>query len=250
MRGGADEDVSETDRKNERRITMQNVITMRADLLYSLSWTAKKGSDGNPKQKEKDKFYGWCGKNEVPFEFEKGKMYHIPYGRPAAQGEYIGYGVSIPDFLEAANNVNSVFYQKRGKQEQKDNMIKTSTYYAMDCSTFVSLCWDLPERKKTTEWSELNVTDLGVCEPDKIKTIEPGDALNRAGHHIALVTRIENGIIEITEMTPPQMLRTYYTIDKSSPINNYQCFSESEFCKGTYTIYRYNNRGRIKPFSI
>lgn len=85
---------------------MHHAITERADLLYSLSWTAKK------------QVAGWKGKKI----FQKGKLYHIPYGRLIHHGAYIGYGVSIEEFLSATNSEDSIFYQKRsGKGTDPEN---------------------------------------------------------------------------------------------------------------------------------
>ena len=107
--------------------TSQNNIVARADYMYGLTWTCQQTVSG------------WRGN----YTFTKGNTYHVPYGQPIDSGKYIGFGVSIDDFLKAANTKGSVFYTTRSAYGSAK-----SVYYANDCSAFVSWCWGI-DRKTT-----------------------------------------------------------------------------------------------------
>lgn len=209
---------------------MLSAITKRADALYAMKWTAQKN------------IKGWKRK----YSFEAGNTYHIPYGRPLNRGKYIGYGVSTAEFLAAAADPDSIFYRKRsGKYKPDGKLTRTSTFYAMDCSTFVSLCWALPVRKTTVQWHTLDAENMGLCTGGMLSALEPGDALNCCNgkqRHIVLVSRAGDNRIEITEMTPPQMKRTRYDLTEASQRNDFL----KKYCG--YTIYRYCSRDNVKPF--
>ena len=187
-------------------------ITARADYLYNLEWTAKKTIEG------------WNG------TFWEGNTYHLPYGQPYDTSGYIYWDISIDDFINSTKNEQSDFYSK----QSKSNPPHKSPCFALDCSAFASYCWDLPRRTTTHNWASLDVEDLGICNTDNIPKIQPGDALNNANSHVAIVTRINNdGTFEITEQTTPQMLR-----------RNLSAWSlASQF--GGYRIYRYNKRDAV-----
>lgn len=95
----------------------QNNIVARANYLYNATWVCQKTVSG------------WRGN----YTFTKGNTYHLPYGQPVSAGAYIGYSVSVDAFLEAAANANSVFYTSKSNYAGK-----YSTYYATDCSAYVS----------------------------------------------------------------------------------------------------------------
>ena len=97
-------------------------IVARAYYMYNSTWVCQK------------QVSGWnC-------TFQKGNTYRIPYGQPATAGKYIGFGVSVPEYLNAAQNANSIFYTS---QSYYSGSVTRSTYYASDCSAFVSYCWGI-----------------------------------------------------------------------------------------------------------
>lgn len=179
-------------------------ITARADYLYNITWTAKKDVSI------------WNGRTV----FRAGESHRIPYGQPYSTGKYICWGISVDDFLAAANDANSIFYSKQSTGGG------SSAYYSMDCSSFVSYCWHLSNRTTTSGWASLNATNLGSCTSENVGKIRQGDALNKAGSHVVLVSRVQNGTYEITEQTVPEMKRSYYTADQL--VKKYS----------SYTIYR------------
>lgn len=71
----------------------QSNIVARANYLYDLTWTCQ------------ETVSGWRGN----YTFSKGSTYRLPYGQSIDAGAYIGYEVSIEDFLAAAKTQDSVF---------------------------------------------------------------------------------------------------------------------------------------------
>ena len=138
-------------------------IVACAEYLYNVLWECQRD------------VAGW------KYTFLKGNRYRIPYGQPVDEGEYIGYPADINTFLCAAHNTESEFYSQQSYWE--GTKIR-STYYAMDCSSFVSYCWDAP-RTTTANWHELDCTCLGtILHPDDLNVLQPGDALNHAADQI------------------------------------------------------------------
>lgn len=200
--------------KNDNDVCAAGVdnIVERANYLYNSTWVAQRNVSG------------WN------YTFIKGKTYRIPYGQPVTSGKYICFGVSVNDYLAAAANASSVFYTT---QSYYTGTKTRSTYYATDCSCFVSYCWGVP-RTTTSNWASLDATSMGKVNSFNFSKIQKGDALNRAGSHIVLVTAVNSdGTIEITEQTPLQLKKTKYT--KEQLISKYSA----------YTIYRYNKRNSI-----
>lgn len=174
----------------------QQDIVDRADYLYDQVWVARETVEG------------WRGEHI----FEEGGTYHLPYAQPVEEGRYIGFGVSVEDFLRSAEEEGSVFYEERSCYGDGD-----STYYGLDCSAFVSWCWGIDRH---TTWSiPIVTTVLGMATEENVRgKLRLGDALNsRAAGHVVLVTGIAydgEGImesVEITEQTPPQLTRSRYT---------------------------------------
>ncbi|MDE5557720.1 MAG: RICIN domain-containing protein [Ruminococcus sp.] len=198
-------------------------IVARADYLYNTTWTAQATVKG------------WRNN----YTFSKGSTYHIPYGQPVTKGKYICWGVSVDNFLSATQNASSEFYSTCSYYS--GNSGSYSTYYAMDCSALASYCWDLPNRTTTSSWNGLSVTSYGKCTSANVNKIQTGDALNLAGSHIVIVSDViydSSGNVtqvEITEQTPPEIKRSYYTA--SSLVSKYS----------SYTIYRYNKRDSVTP---
>lgn len=198
----------------------QSRIVGWADYYYDITWTAQKTIPG------------WHGGSS--HTMVAGTVYHIPYAQPIDSGKYIGYGVSVEDFLTAAADVNSIFYTRTSSYGNT-----YSTYYGMDCSAFVSSCWGIS--RHTTYSIPLDTEGLGSLGSDTIDRLALGDALNsRSVGHVVLVTDIEYADgkvskVEITEETPPQLRRTVYT--RAALISKYSA----------YTIQRYTGTVPAPP---
>ena len=169
-------------------------IVDRANYMYNTTWVCKKT------------VAGWGG------TFYQGSTYRIPYGQPVNTGKYVGFekfGASRDEFLAAAADPNSVHYTKRSTYN------KESTYYCNDCSAFVSYAWGIS--RNTTSSLGSKSTNLGKATESNIRAnLQLGDALNYAGSHVVLVTGITYSgntmtQVEITEQTPPQIKRSYYS---------------------------------------
>lgn len=196
---------------------VDNIIA-RADYWYSITWTAQRDVEG------------WRNQSV----YQQGQTYHLPYGQPINTGKYLYYGIPVESLLEASRDPSSEFYTERSLNAANGNAY--SIFYATDCSSFCSYCWNLPERTTTYHWSGLPVQSLGKCTLANIAKIEPGDVLNKSASHVVLVTRIlDNGTYEITEQTVPEMKRSYYTAEEL--VKKYSAF----------TIYRYNYRNDVPP---
>ncbi|MBQ2971499.1 MAG: GBS Bsp-like repeat-containing protein [Ruminococcus sp.] len=194
-------------------------IVARADYMYDTTWVCQ------------TTVAGWGG------TFYAGSTYHIPYGQPINTGKYVGFenfGATREEFLEAAADPNSKHYTVRSTYN------KESTYYCNDCSAFVSYAWDIS--RNTTSSLPYKSTNLGKATESNIRAnLQLGDALNHAGSHVILVTGITYSgdtmtQIEITEQTPPQIKRSYYT--PSSLASKYS---------STYSILRYEGTVDAPP---
>ncbi len=201
--------------------TSQNNIVARANYLYNSTWVCQKTVSG------------WKGN----YTFTKGNTYHLPYGQPVYAGAYIGFGVSVDDFLAAAANASSVFYTS-----QSNYAGKTSTYYATDCSAYVSWSWGT-SRQTTATIPNISTLIGSVTTSNVTNKLQLGDALNStSAGHVVLVTGLtydSSGAvtgIEITEQTPPQLKRTSHTV--SSLVSKYG---------SSYKIYRYGGTVPAAP---
>ncbi len=194
----------------------QKHMVNRADYLYGITWTAQKDLSG------------W--KNNASNKYIKGNTYRIPYGQPSgSEGHgYITFNVSVDEFLRAAQDSGSKFYTKHNSYEGYN-----SPYYSLDCSGFVSYCWNLSYKHGTSTLTEVS-TKIGKVTTANVQKLQLGDALDYSGHHVVLVTGLTktNGeitSIEITEQTVPQMKRDTYTV--SGLVSAYG---------SNYSIYRYD----------
>ena len=206
---------------NSATTSQQNIVGW-ADYYYDITWTAQKTVSG------------WKGN----YTYYQGNSYRLPYGQPVTQGKYIGYGVSIDDFISATKDANSAFYSTKSYYSGYSS---NSVYYATDCSAFVSLCWGIP--RSTTSSIPSRATGLGKLSSSTVNSLQIGDCLNStSAEHVVLVTDVtySGGIVtsvEITEQTPPQLKRTTYSA--SSLVSYYGA-------RGYY-IYRYNGTVPTPP---
>lgn len=175
----------------------QNEIVQKANYLYNLTWTSQAN------------FNGYINSKGIRTKsYQKGGTYRIPYGMPVSSGGFIGYGISVENFIAATKSANNPFYTKRASYGKTN-----SNYYSMDCSTFVSYCWGLSSRQTTATLPNVS-KKIGKCNSANVDKLQVGDALNINGsndYHVVLVTNISNGNIEITEETPPEIKRTTYS---------------------------------------
>lgn len=176
--------------------TNQQNIADRANYFFDTTWVCQKTVNG------------WRDQ----YTFYEGETYHLPYGQPVNSGEFIGYGVTLEDFLISAADGDSVYYSV-----QSEYRGWTSVYYATDCAAFVAMCWGTVRQDCST--IPYYSTYLGNPTEENIHDILAlGDALDSTSvGHVVLVTDMiydDNGTlttIEITEQTPPQLKRTYFT---------------------------------------
>lgn len=146
------------------------------------------------------------------YTFTKGNTYRIPYGQPVYAGAYIGFSVTVDAFLAATQDPNSVFYTSKSNYAGK-----TPTYYANDCSAYVSWCWGTA-RQTTATIPNMSTYIGSVTTGNVTGKLQLGDCLNStSAGHVVLVTGLtysSSGAvtqIEITEQTPPQLKRTNHT---------------------------------------
>ena len=176
-------------------VNQQNIAD-RADFFFNTTWVCQK--DVNAWRDE--------------FVFKKGETYHLPYGQPVNSGKFIGYGVELEDFLIAAADADSVFYST-----QSEFNGWTSVYYATDCAAFVAMCWGTV-RQDCSTLPYYSTYKGKPTEANVYSILQLGDALDSTSvGHVVLVSDLiydTNGNliqIEITEQTPPQLKRTYFT---------------------------------------
>ena len=195
----------------------QNIVD-RANYLWNSTWVCKKTVKG------------W----NSAYTFSAGSTYRLPYGQPIYSGKYIGYGVSVDEFLKSTQSASSVFYTSRSSYQ------KSSTYYATDCSAFVAWCWGT-SRQTTYSIPNISTCIGNVTTSNATNKLQLGDCLN-SSPHVVLVTGLKynsNGAItqiEITEQTPPQLKKTTYT--PSGLASKYG---------SSYKIYRYNKSVPAAP---
>jgi len=80
------------------------------------------------------------------------------------------------------------------------------TYFGNDCSGFVSICWQLPERY-VTRWFHRDMGDgyfyaLGAKGKSAFVHLMKGDALNASGRHIRLFDKYVSSGVQLLEQTP------------------------------------------------
>ena len=195
----------------------QNIVD-RANYLWNSTWVCKKTVKG------------W----NSAYTFSAGSTYRLPYGQPIYSGKYIGYGVSVDEFLKSTQSASSVFYTSRSKYQ------KSSTYYATDCSAFVAWCWGT-SRQTTYSIPNISTCIGNVTTSNATNKLQLGDCLN-SSPHVVLVTGLKYNAsgaitqIEITEQTPPQLKKTTYT--PSGLASKYG---------GSYKIYRYTKSVPAAP---
>lgn len=161
--------------------------------LFNTTWVAQEDC------------YGW--KEQSSALFKEGQRYRIPYGQPVVRGHYIGFDivyelnykklnayitcVTPHSFQLDASDANSAFYTARS-----DNGLgQTSLYEALDCSAFVSLCWDLDTRYICREFAGYGDPSRQKNRPvvaQELGTL--GEIANNLGYTSYIGERIESSI--------------------------------------------------------
>lgn len=169
--------------------------------------------------------------------FKAGTTYTgVPYGQPVYTG-YVGYAVSVSQFVDSVNNNSSKFYTAYSQYN------KISPAYSCDCSGFVSYAWGLPVRRTT-----YTIADVAQKVSDQsIYSLQVGDCLNKKVSHVVLVSDVgydDSGNIisvEILEQTPPITRRTRYGAGGTKTLAQLQ----SDYLNDGYVIYRYSERDSV-----
>lgn len=229
----------------------QENIVLRAKQMAEVKWTAQadlyawggnddsyisgKGGDnyikdvnGRGSGVENHKKWGY---------FLKGHTYKgVPYSQAVSTG-YVGWNISLNNFLKETNTVGGKFYSSYSTYERR------APYYGSDCSGFASYAWDLPKRCTCS-------SILPYCQKigTDINSLQVGDVINNPSCHVMVVTYVgynSNGSVasvEITEQTPPKMLVTMYGAAVSG--RNYEKHNSSLsalstwYLRNGYSIYR------------
>jgi hypothetical protein len=169
--------------------------------------------------------------------FKAGTTYTgVPYGQPIYTG-YVGYYISVSDFVESVNNNSSKFYTTYSQYN------KIAPAYSCDCSGFVSYAWGLPVRRTT-----YTLVDVAQKVSDQsIYSLQVGDCLNKRVSHVGLVSDVgydDSGNIisvEIMEQTTPSTRLTRYGAGGTKTLAQLQ----SDYLNDGYVIYRYSNRDNV-----
>ncbi len=160
----------------------------------------------------------------------------IPYGQPVNTG-YIGYKVTVAEFLAAVNDNTSKFYSGHSTYN------KIAPYYSADCSGFVSYAWGLTSRKTT--YSLPNVAEK--VSDQSIYALQVGDALDATSSHVVLVAAVRYDAagnlasVDIREQTPVITKYTRYGEGGTESLSRLQAYY---FGRG-YAIYRNPERDSV-----
>jgi hypothetical protein len=199
----------------------QENIVKRARQLLEIEWTPQKD------------IYQW-GYDGI---FEAGATYTgIPYGQPVHTG-YVGFDVTLSEFLAAVNDSGSEFYS------QYSYFNKIAPCYSMDCSGFVSYAWGLSSRITTS-----SIGDVAYEVDDQsIWSLEVGDSLNKAGSHMVLVSdvvRDSSGAVvsvQLMEETPNITRCIRYGQGGSRTLDQFKSY----YLNSGYVIYRFSGRDSV-----
>lgn len=160
----------------------------------------------------------------------------IPYGQPVNTG-YIGYKVTVAEFLAAVNDNTSKFYSGYSTYN------KIAPYYSADCSGFVSYAWGLTNRKTTS--SLPNVAEK-VSE-QSIYALQVGDAMDATSSHVVLVAAVRYDAdgnlssVDIREQTPVITKYTRYGEGGTESLARLQSY----YLGRGYVIYRNPERDSV-----
>lgn len=160
----------------------------------------------------------------------------VPYGWCVTRGSWVGYDITLEEFAAYVQNNSSSFYTNTAYYAAAGYI---SPFYSNDCSTFLSYCWNLPNRKTTT--SLVSDTKMTKVTDKDNSVLQVGDCLNAKGNHVVLITaRKYNSSGEligydIMEQTPPRAIKT----------SNVPLAEIDGYFDDGYIAYRYDNRNSV-----
>ncbi len=205
----------------------QKNMVKRARQQHEIKWTPV------------DDIYGWGGN----YLFKAGTTYSgLPYGQPV-YACYVPWDASLEEFAAAVANGSSKMYTSRSYYN------RSAPYYSCDCSSFVSWSWDLSYRQYTR-----SIVDFCTkVETQSIYSVQIGDAFNKAGSHVVMVSDVgyrgdKIVYIDIMEQTPPS---TKYTRWGEGGTKELEDLYDKYLGKG-YTLYRSKTRETVSytPCSV
>ncbi len=217
----------------------QQNIVLRAQQMANVQWTPQADRyawGGNSGSYVSSKDYDEIYKNGGIFR--KGATYKgVPYSQPV-HGGYVGWDISLADFVNATNNAGSAFYSGYS------DFTKLAPYYGGDCSSFASWCWDLPYRCTCT-----SMLEFSQAIENNINNIQVGDVLNDPNSHVMVVTDVAYGSrgevvsFELTQETPPLVKVSCYGElisgkDYKSVSSQYADSAFNSFISQGYKLYR------------
>ncbi len=175
--------------------------------------------------------------------FKAGVTYSgLPYGQPV-RAKYVPWAASLEEFIGAVNDSSSKMYTERSSYN------RSAPYYSCDCSSFVSWSWDLPSRQYTRSIASYAT----LVESQSIYSVQVGDAFNKAGSHVVMVSDVgyrgdQIVYIDIMEQTPPQ---TKYTRWGEGGTKELSELYSKYFGKG-YKLIRSKTRDNVqyRPSSV
>jgi len=159
----------------------------------------------------------------------------LPYGMPPPNN-YVPLRTSFSEFLELVDDRSSSFYRSIATRHHD------APFFALDCSAFVSYAWGLDEHLMTGALPSVS-TNIGIDMQD----IQVGDALNKPGIHVVLVTEIrydkdnEISAIGIMELNPPKATLTSYGEEGDFPLVELQ----RRYLNNGFSIIRYSERESV-----
>lgn len=173
-------------------------IVARAREMVDIRWTPVSNLNG------------FSSNDDQLTVYSAGVTYNgIPYGQQVSSGKWIPFSSSFDTFISAVNNASSPLYLSRGGYGDMN-----STYYANDCSSFVSYCYGLP---RMTTWSIGYSSQFTAVSGNNIYNAQIGDCFNCAGSHVEIITGMNYDAsgtlvsVEVSEQTPPKARTVVYT---------------------------------------
>lgn len=229
--------------------TNQKNIVLRARQMAEVKWTplqwryAWGGDDSSYVSGNRGGTVTDVDGNVTYGYFKGGSTYQgVPYSQAVSTG-YVGWDISINDFIEAVNNTGSRFYSGYSHYS------RTAPYYGSDCSGFVSWAWDLPHRCTCS-----GIVPYSTKITASLSNLRIGDCLNKTSSHVVLITNIgydKNGnvvAVEVTEQTPCKMRVTCYgelfpgkTYHATGSLSTFQSY----YFNGGYGLYRRSYSGSV-----
>lgn len=175
-----------TNAAGEREIWVNQAIE-RARLLTTLQWTPV--ADRMPIIRMES--------NYVPDKEYIG----TPYSNGGWEGRIIGYDISVPTFLAAVENPDSLIYKVNFRGLRKNS----AGYYGTVCSALTSYAYGLGFQRASAYNSDRFQEGIRPAEPQSAQGASSGDLLFMKGH-VEIVTGVDRA---------PDGTVTHVTVDES-----------------------------------